>query len=177
MRLGEIRALQWGQIDWRTGFISVERNYVEGAFTTPKNGKVRKVDMSSQLRRTLWRWRRHQQVEAFRRGLKLPPLVFPNDARNPHDDSKIRKALLAILTKAEVRRRPSIIHVMRHTYASLLIQQGEPLTYVRDQMGHSSIQVTCDVYGHLVPGGNRQAVDRLDDERADVSGSMAVGTA
>ena len=47
--------------------------------------------------------------------------------------------------------------------ASLLIQNGESLTYVKEQVGHSSIQVTVDIYGHLVPGGNRQAVDRLDD--------------
>jgi len=37
------------------------------------------------------------------------------------------------------------------------------LAYVKEQMGHSSIQVTVDVYGHLVPGGDRAAVDRLDD--------------
>ena len=37
------------------------------------------------------------------------------------------------------------------------------MTYVRDQMGHSSIKVTVDTYGHLVPGGNRQAVDKLDE--------------
>jgi hypothetical protein len=34
---------------------------------------------------------------------------------------------------------------------------------VKEQMGHSSIDVTVDIYGHLVPGGNRQAIDRLDD--------------
>ena len=34
--------------------------------------------------------------------------------------------------------------------------------YVKDQMGHGSIQVTVDLYGHLIPGGNTQAVDRLD---------------
>jgi integrase len=34
---------------------------------------------------------------------------------------------------------------------------------VRDQLGHASIQLTVDTYGHLVPGSNRQAVDRLDD--------------
>jgi integrase len=51
---------------------------------------------------------------------------------------------------------------VRHTFASLLIQQGESLAYVRDQLGHHSIQMTVDVYGHLVPGGNRQAVDKLD---------------
>jgi integrase len=51
---------------------------------------------------------------------------------------------------------------VRHTFASLLIQQGESLAYVKEQLGHHSIQMTVDVYGHLVPGGNRQAVDKLD---------------
>jgi integrase len=44
-----------------------------------------------------------------------------------------------------------------------LIAQGETLAYIRDQMGHHSIRVTVDVYGHFVPGGNKAAVDRLDD--------------
>jgi integrase len=50
-----------------------------------------------------------------------------------------------------------------HTFASRLIQQGESLAYVRDQMGHHSIKITVDIYGHLVPGANKAAVDRLDD--------------
>src|SRR5205085_7841029 len=49
-----------------------------------------------------------------------------------------------------------------HTFGSLLIQAGASLAYVRDQMGHSSIQVTVDVYGHLIPGANITFVDRLD---------------
>jgi len=52
---------------------------------------------------------------------------------------------------------------LRHSFASLLLQNGESLAYVKDQMGHSSINVTVDIYGHFVPGGNRQAVDKLDD--------------
>jgi integrase len=55
------------------------------------------------------------------------------------------------------------IHDLRHTYASLLIQGGESLPYVRDQLGHHSIKVTVDIYGHLAPEGNKQAVDKLDD--------------
>lgn len=55
------------------------------------------------------------------------------------------------------------IHALRHTYASLLIANGESLAYVKEQMGHHSIQITVDVYGHLIPGANRQAVNRLDD--------------
>jgi integrase len=65
------------------------------------------------------------------------------------------------LTDAELRRVR--FHDLRHSFASLLLQNGESLTYVKEQMGHSSINVTVDIYGHLVPGGNRQAVDKLDD--------------
>ena len=37
------------------------------------------------------------------------------------------------------------------------------MEYVRNQLGHSSIKMTVDIYGHLVPGANRDAVDKLDD--------------
>jgi integrase len=91
-------------------------------------------------------------------------LVFPSSAETPLDDSKVRKAFVQIARKAEVRVRPKPVHVLRHTFASLLIQNGESLVYVKEQMGHSSIQVTVDIYGHLLKGGNRSAVDRLDDD-------------
>ena len=61
------------------------------------------------------------------------------------------------------------MHDIRHTYASLLIQAGEFLAYVRDQLGHHSISVTVDIYGHLTPGGNKDAVDRLDDRDSDTT--------
>ena len=69
--------------------------------------------------------------------------------------------------KAQLRRVR--FHDLRHTFASLLIAQGESLAYVRDQLGHASIQLTVDTYGHLIPGANRQAVDRLDDAPEDAS--------
>ena len=64
-----------------------------------------------------------------------------------------------LLDKAGLRRIR--FHDLRHAYASRLIQRGESLAYVKEQLGHSSIQVTVDLYGHLVPGTNRGAVDRL----------------
>jgi len=55
-------------------------------------------------------------------------------------------------------------HALRHTFASRLLQNGESIVYVKDQLGHHSIKVTVDIYGHLVPGANKAAVDRLDQQ-------------
>jgi integrase len=55
-------------------------------------------------------------------------------------------------------------YLIRCAHNSLYCGQGESLAYVRDQLGHSNISTTVDTNGHLVPGENRQAVDRLDDQ-------------
>jgi len=54
-------------------------------------------------------------------------------------------------------------HDLRHTFGSMLIAQGQDLKYVQTQLGHSSIQVTVDVYGHLLKKSNPDAVARLDE--------------
>ena len=59
-------------------------------------------------------------------------------------------------------------HDIRHTFASLLLAQGESLHYVKEQLGHASIQTTVDIYGHLIPGSNRAAVNKLDDPEPPV---------
>jgi len=74
----------------------------------------------------------------------------------------LRDPLLAQLAEndvIDVRR----IHDLRHTFASLLLQQGESIVYAKEQLGHASIQITVDTYGHPIPGANREAVDKLDD--------------
>jgi hypothetical protein len=53
-------------------------------------------------------------------------------------------------------------HDLRHTFGSLLIQRGVSPAYVQKQMGHKSIQVTIDVYRHLIPGENVAWIDTLD---------------
>jgi Phage integrase family len=52
-------------------------------------------------------------------------------------------------------------HELRRSFASWVIANGESLAYVKDQMGHHSIQITVDACGHLVPGSNRETVNRL----------------
>ena len=73
--------------------------------------------------------------------------------------TRIFKGCLASAGLREIR-----FHDLRHTFGSQLIQNGASLVYVRDQMGHSSIRVTADTYGHLIPSANVNAVDRLDRE-------------
>ena len=88
--------------------------------------------------------------------------MFCNEEGGPLNGDNLRhRVFYKTLVKAGLRRVR--FHDLRHTFASLLLQQSESPTYVKEQMGHSSIQVTVDIYGHFIPGANRQAVDRLDD--------------
>jgi hypothetical protein len=66
-------------------------------------------------------------------------------------------------------------HCLRHTYASLMLQQGEPVAYVQRQLGHASIQLTVDTYGKWLPMQSQAAVDRLDAPFLE-SGSKVVAT-
>ena len=59
------------------------------------------------------------------------------------------------------------MHSLRHTFASLLIAQGENIKYISEQMGHASIQITVDVYGHLFPSTKREAPARLEAQLAE----------
>jgi hypothetical protein len=55
------------------------------------------------------------------------------------------------------------LHDLRHTFGSLLLQNGASIVYVKERMGLISIQVTVDPYGHLIPAANLSFVDRLDE--------------
>jgi integrase len=103
-----------------------------------------------------------RQLETAANGWKdVPEWVFCSETGGLLDPDNLRKRVFQVLLKKAGLRRIRF-HDLRHTFASLLLQQGESPVYVKEQMGHSSIQVTVDLYGHLIPGGNKQAVDRLD---------------
>lgn len=171
IRAGELAALHWSDIDFNGRFIEVRRNMSRGEMSTTKNHKSRRVDMSMQLTNTLDALLAEVKADAVRRNPQNPKealnavmetfiFVRPNGKQLDPNDLR-RQILYPALELAGIRRVR--FHDLRHTFASLLIQQGEDLPYIRDQLGHFSIQMTVDIYGHLVPGGNRQAVDKLDD--------------
>ena len=166
-RIGEALGLEWGDVDFNGRFIEVKRARVKGKITTTKNGKWRRVDMSLQLAEVLKTLRLERKKEALRQGRPdIGERVFCLDKGEALDVSNVRARVFhKCLEKAGLRRVR--LHDLRHSFASLLLAQGESLVYVKEQMGHSSIRVTVDVYGHLVPGSNKGAVDKLDDVGAE----------
>jgi integrase len=161
MRIGEALALKWADIDFNSRFIKVERSVRKGRVSTPKSGKSRRVDMSPQLADTL----KIHLTESKKRGLALgigePEIVFMNSRGTMIDTNNWRRWVFnKALAKAKMRRIR--IHDLRHTYATIRLAAGHNIVDVSNQLGHHSVTLTLDVYGHWVPGQNKSEVDALD---------------
>ena len=159
LRRGELFALRWGDIDWggsvEGGRIWVKRSIYQGAITTPKTEQsTRAVDVTQ---RTL------DELAVYRE-MFLPldqGYVFRTAKGTPLDpDNWCKRHFLPLLERAGLRKIG--LHALRHTYASLLINQGESIKYVSRQLGHASIQITADLYGHLFRETSVVAMRRLE---------------
>jgi integrase len=155
MRLGELLALRWSDLDWTSQTIRVSRSVWHGQFQEPKTrNSVRTIGMSDRLMAML-----------MDRMLNAPAspddLVFCTERGGLLDPANLRHRVCGpALTAAGLRKIR--IHDLRHTFASLLINQGENLKYVQQQLGHASITTTVDRYGHLMPDAHVGAGRRLD---------------
>lgn len=146
-------------------FIEVRRTLRDGQehrrVALPKNGRIRRVDLSGQLAEEFRRLRVERSREALAHGRGAVSWVFVSSEGRPLFKANFAQRVFhPLLRKAGLRRVR--FHDLRHTFASRLLQNGESPAYVKEQMGHSSIKVTVDTYGHLIPGSNKAAVDRLD---------------
>jgi integrase len=176
LRQGELVGLQWDDIqfgeteDDPNRYLLIRHNIVRGEGTSPKNKKPRRVDLSRELRQALMALKDEAIFQAVGRGAfdeqgqpRISRLAFASEGGGPLDPRNLyHRDFLPCLEAAGLRR--ITFHALRHTFASLLIQSGASLAYVKEQMGHSSIQVTVDIYGHLIPGGNIQWIDGLDGQ-------------
>ena len=174
LRLGEAFALRWDDIDVQRREIHVEHTVSDGEISSTKSKRSRPVDMSSALRDLLLQFHKDRLEEKLARGWEeMPPWVFVTHAGTRMEQSRVGKAFKRVSKAAGLALHFSA-HSLRHTFASLLLQQGESPAYVQRQLGHASIQLTVDTCGRWLPMGNKAAVDRLDDDR---SGSRMVATA
>ena len=154
MRSGEIRGLQWGDIDWRTGAVRVRRAWKEGKFYQPKTAaSVRRIDLPHTLVSELREWR-----------IACPKgdydLVFPNLNGNPLSaENLLRRQFYPALRRAGLRQIR--FHDLRHAFASLLIASGEDIVRFSRLLGHANPTITLKVYSHMLPSEHYGSAERL----------------
>ncbi|MCH7802443.1 MAG: site-specific integrase [Acidobacteria bacterium] len=163
LRSGEIAGLQWIDIDWNGKYLKVRRAIVRRRLTTVKtrHGR-RRVDLSDDLIGTLADLRKKMQEECLKKGSNtIPEWVFANRYGGWVEMSNVKqKNFKNVLRKAGLRSLR--FHDLRHSFASLLLANGAPITYVSNQLGHANSQITLKVYAHWIPDENqRNAVNRL----------------
>ncbi len=155
LRLGELQALQWDDIDLNTNLIHVKRSWDRQAgFVAPKSRSgIRRVPVTATLRRELL----NHKLQQGRGGRGF---VFPNKRGNkPFNPGTLKLHTNAWTTNGLT---PIGLHECRHSYAAYMIAAGINTKALSTYMGHSSITITLDRYGHLLPGNETQAAHLLD---------------
>lgn len=173
MRSNEARSLGWGQVDFKDNVIHVERQahqpYKAGRKTwaTVKTGESRVVPMSNRLRKILERWRFEQRTWLHAHGAdNEQDLVFTLANGQYIYDAYATRTFKRLLEDTDL---PSITsHTLRHTYATLLIQEGLPLTGVQAMLGHANLSTTVQTYLHVtdeMKDRTRTLLDAMYDDK------------
>lgn len=155
LRQGELFALRDRSVDLHAMTLSVEHGVYAGELVSLKTrASRRRVDLSAKAAALLRR-------QLFARTPNPLGLVFHSPGGRILNDDNFRHRIFA----PAVRRSglgPLRFHDLRHTYAALMVAAGAHPKYLQAQMGHSSIRVTLDLYGHLYPDANRSVLVELD---------------
>jgi integrase len=155
LRMGELRALRWSDVDMAAGVIRVERALDhKGTTITPKSEAGRRSVPIPKTLRTLLAAHRLQQVgEGY---------VFGSSLTTPFTPSAVHRRARLRWQKHDPPLEKIGLHEARHTFASIAIAAGVNAKALSAYMGHSSITITLDRYGHLMPGNEEQAASLLD---------------
>lgn len=155
-RQGELLGLKWADVDWENGQIHIQRTFNNRHWFEVKTKKSnRRIDLGPAMMKALADWKEACPATEL-------DLVFPNDAGRPMDHNNLYSRHF----KPALRRAglPHFrFHDLRHTYVSLLIEQGENVLYIQKQLGHASPTITMNVYAHLIKTANMEAPKRLEE--------------
>jgi integrase len=154
LRRGELLALRWSDIDFDRSLIHVERGWdmYEGIIGPKSRAGTRTVPMVRALRAHL---AAHQLLTGARRHF-----VFGRSEDLPFNERAVSNR--ANKAWAAAGLTGITLHECRHTYASLMIAAGVNAKALSSYMGHSSVTITLDRYGHLFPGNESEAANLLD---------------
>lgn len=171
MRIGEILALNWRDVDLDSATIAVSRTLTRDANGRFKIGSVTKTRASNRsiiISSSTVAALRAYRAKQSQRKLLLGPrwqdqgLVFDRGNGDVLDPAVVRQSFLRALD-----RNPSLpritLHGMRHTMATILLAAGVNPKIVQERLGHTSIQMTLDRYSHVTVGMQSHAAQLLDD--------------
>ena len=159
MRIGEASALQWSDIDFETGMLSITKTLYyktmnDYKFVEPKTqASIRTHYIDSDTINELKAWKEVQQ-----KVLPKCKLVLSYNG-TPTSKTTLPRALEKLAKLAGVHRIK--IHALRHSHASLLISMGENPLLIKERLGHEKIQTTLGTYGHLYPNTNLEVANKL----------------
>jgi integrase len=166
VRLGELRAMRWEQVRLSESVVRIDRSLdATGQVIEPKSrAGNRTVPIVNRLAELLSEHRLSGSGGGF---------VFGRSPDQPFAPNVVLRRAYTAWRRAGLE--PIGLHDARHTYASLLIAAGVNAKAVSAYMGHGSIQVTFDRYGHLMPGSEVEAATMLEAylDRADTAARLA----
>jgi integrase len=149
MRQGELLGLRWGDVDLQDAVVRVRRTYTGGTLGRPKNHERRDVDLTPEVVELLgWWW------GECGRPADSEIIVFPGTGKTGYLSSAVLLSeLYAAMNRAEVPRvgptgEKRTFHSLRHTFAKRALETGAQITWLSRHLGHSSLKVTTDIYGH-----------------------------
>jgi integrase len=167
MRVGEWLALTWGQVDFQNSIVTIDRaitkscEYEDRELTerktvvgsTKTQCSVRKIKVSPAVMDVLREWRK-ALPEHMRRSAKYDPLsagsvVFPNDMGKMRTYNGFRTTYRRFMSDNNLGAYS--LHSYRHTFATMLLEQGVNPKVVQKLLGHRDIETTLGTYSHVLP--------------------------
>ncbi|NLT97606.1 MAG: site-specific integrase [Christensenellaceae bacterium] len=166
LRRGELLALRWRDIDFTRRLITVAHSITrvdgENQMKAPKNGQKRTVCIPEGIVEILKAHKKRQTEFRLLLGNEYHKSEFVitlDDGRSPAP-TYLSKAFTDRIARAGLP--PVRLHDLRHTTGSLMIYEGVDIKTVSEVLGHSSINITLDVYAHVIEEAKKKAADSLD---------------
>jgi integrase len=140
--------------------LTIERAVSRGVVGPTKTEELRTIDLTPRLTSALLELQAEVEKDALHADADPCPWIFPSTAGTPLDPSAVAKTYRSVLHVAGLPRFR--LYDLRHTFATHLLAQGAPITYVAAQLGHAKPTTTLTYYAHWIPSGDKRHIDRLE---------------
>ncbi|QOK28027.1 site-specific integrase [Cytobacillus oceanisediminis] len=163
MRKGEMLALKWDDIDFKNSTISITKSRSENGVSKPKTkSSIRTIGIDNTLLAELKTYKTWQKKNKMKYGPNYRESEYLITSPNGREMGEfgVNKVIDSIVEKANLHHITP--HGLRHTHAIMLLESGADIKFVSDRLGHSSINMTADVYLHVTKKHEEVSVQRFE---------------